>query len=123
MRLFVVNLRMYAETIVKYAYIRDCELKTHVQEERCIKRKANRQAKTNFTPIKHYQENMPLDSTQKQERKSNSNTLNAEKKNPKGQLLGNPQRSHQFCYGEKFLWLGVPQQTARLQKSIFPNMQ
>ena len=26
-------------------------------------------------------------------------------------------------YGEKFLWLGVPQQTARLQKSIFPNMQ
>ena len=25
-------------------------------------------------------------------------------------------------YGEKFLWLGVPQQTARLQKSIFPNM-
>ena len=27
------------------------------------------------------------------------------------------------CYGEKFLWLGVPQQTARLQKSIFPNMQ
>ena len=27
------------------------------------------------------------------------------------------------CYGEKFLWLGVPQQTARLQKSLFPNMQ
>ena len=27
------------------------------------------------------------------------------------------------CYGEKFLWLGVPQQTVRLQKSIFPNMQ
>ena len=27
------------------------------------------------------------------------------------------------CYGEKFLWLGVPQQTARLQKSIFPDMQ
>ena len=34
-----------------------------------------------------------------------------------------PQQSRQFCYGEKFLWLGVPQQTARLQKSIFPNMQ
>ena len=31
---------------------------------------------------------------------------------PKGQLLGIPQRSRQFCYGEKFLWLGVPQQTA-----------
>ena len=43
-------------------------------------------------------------------------------KTPKGQLLGTPQRSRQFCYGEKFLWLGVPQQTARLQKSIFPNM-
>ena len=25
---------------------------------------------------------------------------------------GHPQRSRQFCYGEKFLWLGVPQQTA-----------
>ena len=22
-----------------------------------------------------------------------------------------PQQSHQYCYGEKFLWLGVPQQT------------
>ena len=40
---------------------------------------------------------------------------------PKGQLLGTPQRSCQFCYWEKFLWLGVPQQTARLQKSIFPQ--
>ena len=35
---------------------------------------------------------------------------------PKGQLLGTSQQSRQFCYGEKFLWLGVPQQTARLQK-------
>ena len=34
-----------------------------------------------------------------------------------------PQQSCQFYYGDKFLWLGVPQQTARLQKSIFPNMQ
>ena len=55
---------------------------------------------------------MPPDPTQKQERKSNSNSLNADKTTPKGQLLGTPQRSHQFCYGEKFLWLGVPQQTA-----------
>ena len=31
---------------------------------------------------------------------------------PKGQLLGTPQWSRQFCYGEKFLWLGVPQQTS-----------
>ena len=54
---------------------------------------------------------MPLDLTQKQERKSNSNTLNADKITPKGQLLGTPQQSRQFCYGEKFLWLGVPQQT------------
>ena len=30
-------------------------------EERCIKIKANRQAEKNFTPIRHYQENMPLD--------------------------------------------------------------
>ena len=34
---------------------------------------------------------------------------------------GHLQWSCQFCYGEKFLWLGVPQQTARLQKSIFPQ--
>ena len=33
---------------------------------------------------------------------------------PKGQLLGTPQRSRHFYYGEKFLTLGVPQQTARL---------
>ena len=31
---------------------------------------------------------------------------------PKGQLLGTPQQSRQFFYGEKFLWLGVPQHTA-----------
>ena len=55
---------------------------------------------------------MPPDPTQKQERKRNSNTLNAEKITPKGQLLGTPQQSRQFYYGEKFLWLGVPQQIA-----------
>ena len=37
--------------------------------------KANRQAETNFTPIRLYQAYMPPDLTQKQERKSNSNTL------------------------------------------------
>ena len=31
--------------------------------------KANRQVETNFTPIRHYQVNMPPDPTQKQERK------------------------------------------------------
>ena len=74
---------MYAEIVVKPAYIRDCELKTRVQEERCIKIKANRQAKTNFTPIKHYHENMPPDPTQKQEKKCNSKSLNADRKYPK----------------------------------------
>ena len=92
--------------------IRDCKSKTHVQEEKVHKNKANRQAEIDFTPIRLYQEYMPLDPTQKQERKSNSNSLNAKKTTPKGQLLGTPQWSHQFCYEEKFLWLGVPQQTA-----------
>ena len=54
-----------------------------MQEEKCIKIKANKQAETNFTPIRHYQENMPLDLTQKQERKSNSKSLNADRKPPK----------------------------------------
>ena len=109
MRLFAVNPRVYAEIIEKPAYIRDYELKTHVQEERCIKIKANRQADTNFTPIRLHQAYMPPYLTQKQERKSNSNTLNAKKTTPKGQLLGTTQRSRQFYYGEKCLWLGVPQ--------------
>ena len=63
--------------------IHDCDFKTHVQEERCIKIKENRQAKTNFTPIRHYQANMPPDPTQKQERKGNSKSLNADRKPPK----------------------------------------
>ena len=68
---------------MKPAYIHDCELKTRVQEERCTKIKANRQSETNFTPIKHYQENMPPDLTQKQEKKRNSKSLNADRKPPK----------------------------------------
>ena len=84
MRLFVVNPRVYAEIAVKPPYIRDCELKTHVQEEKCTKIKANRQAKTKFTPIRHYQANMPPDPTQKQRKKSNSKSLNANR---------NPQRT------------------------------
>ena len=72
--------------------------------------KEKRQAETNFTPIKLYQAYMPPYPTQKQERKNNSSTLNAKKITPKGQLLGTPQQSRQFYYGEKFLWLGVPQQ-------------
>ena len=83
MRLFAVNPHLYVELAVKPAYIRECELKYHVQEERCIKIKANRQAETNFTPIRNYQENMPLDPTQKQEKNSNSKSLNADRKPPK----------------------------------------
>ena len=71
------------EIVEKPTCIRDCEFKTRVQEEKCIKIKANRQAETNFTLIRHYQENMPLDPTQKQERKSNLNSLNADRKPPK----------------------------------------
>ena len=60
---------MYADISVKTVYIHDCELKTHLQEEKCIKTKENRQAETNFTPIRHYQVNMSPDPTQKQEKK------------------------------------------------------
>ena len=114
-------------------YTRKSQRKPHVyatvsdkptyRKKKMHKFKENRQAETKFTPIRLYQAYMPPYPTQKQERESNSNTLNAKKSTPKGQLLGTPQRSRQFCYGEKFLWLGVPQQTSRLQKSIFPNMQ
>ena len=82
-RLFAVNPRVYVEIIEKTTCICDCELKTRVQEERCIKIKENRQAETNFTPIRHHQENMPPDLTQKQERKSNSKSLNVDKIPPK----------------------------------------
>ena len=92
--------------------IRDCKSKTHVQEEKVHKIKENRQDETNFTPIRLHHVYMPPNPTQKQDRKSNSNSLNAEKTTPKEQLLGTPQWSRQFCYEKKFLWLGVPQQTA-----------
>ena len=95
------NLRVYATVNRKPAY----------KKKKMHKFKANRQAETNSTPIRLYQAYMPPDPTQKLERKSNSNTSNAKKITPKGQLLGTPQQSRQFCYGEKFLWLGVPQQT------------
>ena len=72
------------------ACIRDCKTKTHVQEEKDAQIKANRQAETKFTPIRIYHAYMPPYSTQKQERESNSNTLNAKKSTPKGQLLGTP---------------------------------
>ena len=39
---------------VKTACTRDYEDKTHVQEEKEIKKKVNKQAKTKFTLIRHY---------------------------------------------------------------------
>ena len=57
---------MYTDISVKTTYIRDCEFKMGAQEEKCIKTKENRQAKTNFTPIRHYQAYMTPDPTQKQ---------------------------------------------------------
>ena len=71
---------MYMDIAVKTVCIRDYEFKTRIQEERCIKIKANRQAETNFTPIRHYRANLPPDLTQKQEEKSNSKSLNADRK-------------------------------------------
>ena len=62
---------------VKTACTCDCEDKTHVQEEKEIKKKVNGQAETKFTPIRHYQANMPPYPTQKQRNQSNSRTLNA----------------------------------------------
>ena len=56
---------MYVAIPGKPACTRDCEGKTCVHEEKEIKKKVNRQAKTKFSPIRHYQENMPPDPTQK----------------------------------------------------------
>ena len=74
---------MYVDISVKTTYIRECELKTCIWEEKCIKTKANKQAETNFTPIRHYQAYMPPDPTQKQRNKSNSKSLNVDRKPPK----------------------------------------
>ena len=53
------------------------------RKKKMHKSKANRQAKTKFTPTRLYQAYMPPYSTQKQERESNSNTLNAKRSTPK----------------------------------------
>ena len=83
-RLFAVNPCVYAEITEEPVCIRDCELKTHIQEERCMNIKEKIQAETNFTPIRHYQANMPPDPTQKQRTKRNSKSLNPDR---------NPQRT------------------------------
>ena len=51
MQLCAENPRIYADIPVKTTCTRDCEDKTCVHEEKQIKKKVNRQAKTNFTPI------------------------------------------------------------------------
>ena len=48
---------------VKTVCTRDYEDKTRVQEEKEIKNNVNRQFEKTFTPIRHYQENMPPDPT------------------------------------------------------------
>ena len=52
-RLFAVNPRIYAAILGKPTCTHDCEGKTHIQEEKEIKKKVNRQAETKFTPILH----------------------------------------------------------------------
>ena len=54
MRLCAENPRIYADIPVKTACTCDCEDKTHVQEEKEIKKKARRPTKTKFNPIRHY---------------------------------------------------------------------
>ena len=119
-RLFAVNPRVYAEIAEETTCIHDCKSKTRIEEEKVHINKVNIQDETYFTPIRIYQAYMPPDPTQKQERKSNSNTLNAEKITPKGKLLGTPQRSHQFYYGEKLLWLGYHNRQLDSRNQSFP---
>ena len=97
---------MYVDIAVKPAYIHDCELKTRVQEERCIIIKENRQAETNFTPIRHYQTNMPPEPTQKQRKKSNSKSLNANRKPPKENYYELPNRVTNFVTKRNSYGLG-----------------
>ena len=75
------NPHVYATVSDKLAY----------RKKKMQKFQENRQAKTKFTPIRLYQAYMPPYPTQKQERESTSNTLNAKRSTPKGQLLGTPQ--------------------------------
>ena len=65
-----------------YATVSD---KPMYKKKKMHKFKANRQAETKFTPIRLYQAYMPPYPTQKQERESNSNTLNDKRSTPKGQ--------------------------------------
>ena len=107
---------MYAEIAMKLVYIRDRELKTCVQEEKCIKKRANRQVEINFTPIRHYQAYMPLDPTQKQRNKRNSNSLNVDK---------NPQRTTTRNSPAELailLWREIPMAWGTTTDSLTPEI-
>ena len=54
MQLFAENPHIYVAIPGKPMCTHDYEGKTHVQEEKEIKKKANRQFETKFTPIGHY---------------------------------------------------------------------
>ena len=71
---------------------------------------ANRYAETKFTPIRHYQENMPPYPTQKQRNQSNSRTLNTKK--PLKEMTRNSLVWSPILLQRKLpmAW-GVPQQT------------
>ena len=59
MQLFAENPHIYTAIRGKPMCTPDCEGKTRVQEEKEIKKKANRQAETKFTLVRHYWETMP----------------------------------------------------------------
>ena len=63
--------RVYVEMEEKTTCIRDYEFKTCVQEESYIKFKENRQAETNFTPIRNYQKkHAPRPNTETREKRA-----------------------------------------------------
>ena len=124
------KLRAYVTVHSKLACIRENRRETCVYtrlwvKNSCTGRKvhkieANRQAETNFTPIRYYQAYMPPDPTQKQERKSNSNSLNADKTTPKGQLLGTPQRSRYYVTERNSYGLGYHNRQLDSRNQSFP---
>ena len=110
---------IYATFGQKSAYVRDFWPKTRVDREGSGKKQAKGQTKKRGVSMDEHVIKCNPETKRNREQVNNIKPIVV----PKGQLLGTPQRSRQFYYGDKFLWLGVPQQTARLQKSIFPNMQ
>ena len=87
------------------------------------KNKANRQAKTKFTPSGPYWENMPPYLTHKQRNHSNSSTLNT--KNPQRETTRNlPNMVANSVTERNFLWLGVyHNRQLDMRNQSLPNMQ